>query len=50
MATVVHPHLETWEFDALQFNAGWSMDIELIAGEAVVVPPLGDVPTYVVNG
>jgi Uma2 family endonuclease len=41
MATVVHPRLETWEFDALQFNAGWSMDIELIAGEAVVVPPLG---------
>ncbi len=41
MATVVHPHLKTWEFDALQFNAGWSMDIEFIAGEAVVVPPIG---------
>jgi Uma2 family endonuclease len=41
MATVVHPHIEPWEFDALQFNAGWSMDIELIAGEAVVVPPIG---------
>jgi Uma2 family endonuclease len=41
MATVVHPHVEPWEFDALQFNAGWSMDIELIAGEAVVVPPIG---------
>ena len=38
---VVHPHLQTWEFDALQFNAGWSMDIEFIAGEAVVVPPIG---------
>jgi Uma2 family endonuclease len=42
MATVVHPHVEPWEFDALQFNAGWNMDIELIAGEAVLVPPLGD--------
>ncbi len=41
MASVVHPHVETWEFDGLQFNAGWSMDIELIAGEAVVVPPIG---------
>jgi Uma2 family endonuclease len=43
MATVVHPHVESWEFDALQFNAGWNMDIELIAGEAVLVPPLGDI-------
>jgi Uma2 family endonuclease len=42
MATVVHPHVEPWEFDALQFNAGWNMDVELIAGEAVLVPPLGD--------
>ena len=42
MPTVVHPHVEPWEFDALQFNAGWSMDVELIAGEAVLVPPLGD--------
>ncbi len=41
VATVVHPHVQPDEFDALQFNAGWSMDIELIAGEAVVVPPLG---------
>jgi Uma2 family endonuclease len=40
MATVVHPHLEPWEFDALQENAGWCMDIELIAGEAVIVPPM----------
>jgi Uma2 family endonuclease len=38
---VVHPHIETWEFDALQENAGWSMDMELIAGEAVIVPPIG---------
>jgi Uma2 family endonuclease len=41
MATVVHPHVEPWEFDALQFNAGWSMGIELIVGEAVVVSPEG---------
>jgi Uma2 family endonuclease len=41
MATVVHPHVEPWEFDALQFNAGWNMDVELIAGEAVLVLPLG---------
>ncbi len=41
MASVVHPHVETWEFDALQFNVGWSMDVELIAGEAVLVPPIG---------
>jgi Uma2 family endonuclease len=41
MAGVVHPHVETDEFEMLQENAGWSMDIELIAGEAVLVPPLG---------
>jgi Uma2 family endonuclease len=41
MASVVHPHVETDEFEMLQENAGWSMDIELIAGEAVLVPPLG---------
>jgi Uma2 family endonuclease len=38
---VVHPRIETWEFDALQENAGWSMGMELIAGEAVIVPPIG---------
>jgi Uma2 family endonuclease len=38
---VVHPRIETWEFDALQENAGWSMDMELIGGEAVIVPPIG---------
>jgi Uma2 family endonuclease len=42
MATVVHPHVETWEFEALQEDKGWCMDIELIAGEAVLVPPIGD--------
>lgn len=41
MATVVHPHVEPWEFDALLLNSGWSMDVELIAGEAVLVLPLG---------
>jgi Uma2 family endonuclease len=39
---VVHPHVETWEFDALQENRGWDMDYELIAGEAVLVPPIGE--------
>src|SRR5271154_5245043 len=42
MATVVHPHVEPWEFEALQEDKGWCMDIELIAGEAVLVPPIGD--------
>lgn len=42
VATVVHPHVEPGVFDALQENAGWSMDIELIDGEAVLVPPVGD--------
>jgi Uma2 family endonuclease len=41
MATVVHPHVEPWEFDALQLSSGWNMDVELIAGEAVLVLPLG---------
>lgn len=41
MASVVHPHVETWEFDSIQEDKGWSMDLELIAGEAVVVLPLG---------
>jgi len=41
MATVVHPHVETWEFDALQEDTGWSMGVELIAGEAVFVLPIG---------
>lgn len=39
---VVHPHVETWEFEALQENAGWILDMELIAGEAVLVPPIGE--------
>ncbi|HSZ69294.1 MAG TPA: hypothetical protein VK756_02925 [Solirubrobacteraceae bacterium] len=41
MATVVHPHIEPWEFGALQDDAGWSRNIELIGGEAVVVTPEG---------
>jgi Uma2 family endonuclease len=42
MASVVQPHVEPWEFDAIQENKGWDVDIELIAGEVVVVLPLGD--------
>jgi Uma2 family endonuclease len=42
MASVMHPHVETWEFEALQENRGWVMDCELIVGEAVFVPPLGE--------
>jgi Uma2 family endonuclease len=41
MATVAHPRLEPAEFVALQTRAGWRMDIELIDGEAVVIPPTG---------
>jgi Uma2 family endonuclease len=47
---VVHPRIETWEFDALQENAGWSMGMELIAGEAVVVPPLVGGPASSAQG
>jgi Uma2 family endonuclease len=42
MATVAHPHIEPAEYIALQTRAGWRMDIELIDGEAVVIPPSGD--------
>ena len=42
MATIAHPHIEPAEFIALQTNAGWRMDIELIDGEAVVIPPTGE--------
>jgi Uma2 family endonuclease len=42
MATVLHPHIEPAEYIALQTRAGWEMDIELIDGEAVVMPPTGD--------
>jgi Uma2 family endonuclease len=42
MATVVHPRVETDEFEMLQENAGWTLDMELIAGEAVVMPPIGE--------
>jgi Uma2 family endonuclease len=41
MATVMHPHVHTDEFEMLQENAGWTLDMELIGGEAVVVPPIG---------
>jgi Uma2 family endonuclease len=42
MATVAHPHLEPAEYLALQTRAGWQLDMELIDGEAVVIPPTGD--------
>jgi len=42
MASVVHPYVETQEFEMLQNNTGWILDMELIAGEAVVMPPIGD--------
>jgi Uma2 family endonuclease len=41
MATIVHPRVDPGEFEALQNRAGWRMDIELIHGEGVLVPPLG---------
>jgi Uma2 family endonuclease len=41
MATVVHPRIEVPEYLALQARAGWRLDIELIDGEGVVVPPTG---------
>src|ERR1019366_8170390 len=42
MVTVAHPQIEPAEYIALQTRAGWQMDIELIDGEAVVMPPTGD--------
>lgn len=47
MASVVHPHVETDEFEMLQEDKDWRMDVELIAGEAVLVPPLGEVASAV---
>lgn len=41
MASVAHPHVSTDEFDALQENAGWTLDVELIRGEGVLMPPVG---------
>ncbi len=34
-----HPRLSPAEFAALQDDHGWSVDIELIGGEPVVIPP-----------
>jgi Uma2 family endonuclease len=42
MATVAHPRIEPGEYQALQARAGWRLDMELIDGEAVVMPPMGD--------
>jgi Uma2 family endonuclease len=41
VATIAHPHLEPSEFLALQSSAGWNMAVELIDGQAVVMPPSG---------
>ena len=41
VATVAHPRIESPEYLALQARAGWRLDVELIEGEAVVMPPTG---------
>jgi|HubBroStandDraft_3_1064219.scaffolds.fasta_scaffold155661_2 Uma2 family endonuclease len=41
VATVAHPRIELPEYLALQARAGWRLDVELIGGEAVVMPPTG---------
>ena len=41
VATVAHPRIESAEYLALQARAGWRLDVELIDGEAVVMPPTG---------
>jgi len=38
---VAHPNLEPAEFVALQAKAGWTLPVEFIGGEAVVIPPSG---------
>ncbi len=41
VATVLHPRLGHAEFSALQAEVGWQLSVELIAGEAVLIPPSG---------
>lgn len=41
VASIAHPRLQPSEFLALQASAGWRMAVELIGGEAVVIPPSG---------
>ncbi|MGO9955174.1 MAG: Uma2 family endonuclease [Solirubrobacteraceae bacterium] len=41
MATIAHPRFDGAEYLALQAAAGWRAAVELIAGEAVVMPPSG---------
>lgn len=41
VATVEHPRIQSPEYLALQARAGWRLDVELIDGEAVVMPPTG---------
>jgi Uma2 family endonuclease len=41
VATVAHQHLEPAEYRALQADAGWTLPLELIDGQVVVIPPSG---------
>ena len=41
MAAITHPRLEPSEFLALQTASGWRLAVELIDGEAIVIPPSG---------
>lgn len=41
VATVAHPRLAPDEFVALESSVGWQLALELIHGEAVVIPPTG---------
>jgi Uma2 family endonuclease len=41
VAAVAHPRIESPEYLLLQARAGWRLDVELIDGEAVVMPPTG---------
>lgn len=42
MGLVTHPRVEVAEFDALMADAGWSAPMELLEGEVVAVPPIGE--------
>lgn len=41
MAPVTHPRIAPGEFVALQSEAAWRLAVELMGGEAVVIPPSG---------
>ena len=44
---VEHPRVAPWEYAGLQADAGWCLPIELIAGEAVVMSPIGEAASAV---